>query len=74
MRFAVHDLFRQHPVGGFVENLEDSRVRIVVEGPIEVLDKLLQRLEDVAPGHIQKIDRFQSEATGEFHERFAIRR
>jgi hypothetical protein len=31
---------------------------------LEVLDAFLERLIEIAPGHIQKLDRFQSEATG----------
>jgi acylphosphatase len=73
MRYTVHDLARQYPVGGLVENLDDGRVRIVVEGPLEVLDAMLERLMEIAPGHIQKLDRFQCEATGEFMQ-FVIRR
>jgi acylphosphatase len=73
MRYAIHDLARLYPVGGLVENLDDGRVRIVVEGPMEVLDAFLKRLMEIAPGHIQKLDRFQSEATGEFRQ-FVIRR
>jgi acylphosphatase len=72
-RYAIHDLARLYPVGGLVENLDDGRVRIVVEGPLEVLDAFLKRLMEIAPGHIQKLDRFQSEATGEFRQ-FVIRR
>ena len=68
MRYAIHDLARLYPVGGLVENLDDGRVRIVVEGPLEVLDAFLKRLMEIAPGHIQKLDRFQSEATGEFRQ------
>jgi hypothetical protein len=45
----------------------------VVEGPLETLDAFLERLIEIAPGHIQKLDRFQSEATGEFRQ-FVIRR
>jgi acylphosphatase len=73
MRYTVGDLARQYPIGGLVENLDDGRVRIVVEGPLEVLDAFLKRLMEIAPGHIQKLDRFQSEATGEFRQ-FVIRR
>ncbi len=72
MRYAIHDLARLYPVGGLVENLDDGRVRIVVEGPLETLDAFLKRLMEIAPGHIQKLDRFQSEATGEFRQ-FVIR-
>ncbi|MFN6398602.1 MAG: acylphosphatase [Planctomycetota bacterium] len=68
MRCAVHDLARDYPISGFVENLQDRRVRIVAEGSLEVLDAFLERLSELAPGNIQRMDRFQSEATGEFQQ------
>jgi hypothetical protein len=40
---------------------------------LEALDAFLERLMEIAPGHIQKLDRFQSESTGEFRQ-FVIRR
>lgn len=73
MRYAVHDLARHYPVTGFVENTQDGRVRIVIEGPIEQLDAMLERLLEIAPGHIRMLDRFQSQATGEFQQ-FVIQR
>lgn len=73
MRYAVHGLARDYPICGYVENLEDRRVCIVIEGALDVLDAFLDRLIEIAPGHIQSMDRFQSEASGEFHD-FAIRR
>jgi acylphosphatase len=73
MRYTVHDLARNHPVSGFVENLDDGRVRIVIEGPPDVLNQLLDRLLEIAPGHIHQLDRFQSQASGEFQQ-FVIRR
>ena len=73
MRYAVHDLARNYPVTGFVENTQDGRVRIVIEGPIEQLDAMLERLLEIAPGHIRMLDRYQSQATGEFQQ-FVIQR
>ena len=73
MRYAVHDLARNYPVTGFVENTQDGRVRIVIEGPIEQLDAMLERLLEIAPGHIRMLDRFQTQATGEFQQ-FVIHR
>jgi len=73
MRYAVHDLARNYPVTGFVENTQDGRVRMVIEGPIEQLDAMLERLLEIAPGHIRMLDRYQSQATGEFQQ-FVIQR
>lgn len=78
MRYAVQELARKHPVSGpaitgLVENLDDWRVRIVLEGSLADLDSFLARLVEIAPGHIQKLERFQSEATGEFQQFFIQR-
>ncbi|MFM8574031.1 MAG: acylphosphatase [Pirellula sp.] len=73
MRYTVHELARQYPVTGFVENTQDGRVKIVLEGLPEQLDPLLERLLEIAPGHIRMLDRNPSQATGEFSQ-FLIQR
>ena len=73
MRFAVHELARNHPVTGYVENTIDGRVCIVLEGDSNSIDAFLARLQVVGPGHIHALDRFESTASGEFSN-FSIRR
>lgn len=73
MRSAIADLARDFPITGFVENLPDRRVKMVIEGQSHVLNAFIQRLLEIAPGHIQNLDRFESHATGEFHQ-FIIQR
>jgi len=73
MRYAVASLAKQYPIYGIVENLEDRRVRIVMEGPLETLNAFLDRLIEIAPGHIKKMERYLSDPTGEF-QTFEIRR
>jgi acylphosphatase len=73
MRFAVHELARNHPVTGYVENTIDGRVCIVLEGDSNSIDAFLARLRVVGPGHIHALDRFESTASGEFSN-FSIRR
>lgn len=73
MRFAVHDLARHYPILGFVQNLNDGRVQIVMEGEDEQIESFLSRLREVAPGAIHDISSFRSTASGEF-TRFEIRR
>ncbi len=73
MRYAIAELARQYPITGFVENLPDRRVKLVAEGQSDVLDAFISRLLEIAPGHIQKLDRFQSVPTGEF-QTFIIQR
>jgi acylphosphatase len=73
MRFAVHDLARHYPIVGFVQNLDDGRVEIVMEGEDRQIESFLARLRDVAPGAIHECSSYQSTASGEF-ARFEIRR
>ncbi len=73
MRFSVHDLARRYPIVGFVQNLDDGRVQIVMEGEDEQMESFLSRLREVAPGAIHDINSFRSTASGEF-TRFEIRR
>jgi acylphosphatase len=77
MRYAIHRLVSQSPsqvpLAGYVENMEDGRVRLVVEGPVEAIDALLERIQTEGPGVVRTMDRFESPATSEFRD-FEIRR
>lgn len=73
MRYAVHRFAAQLPVTGFVENLDDGRVRMVVEGSAEVIGTLLTTIQTEGPGILRSLDRYESSATGEFSD-FRIQR
>lgn len=73
MRVAVRNLARSCAIVGYVENTDDGRVRMVLEGPLQELSDFLERLQIVAPGHIHSIDTWESAASGEFVD-FEIRR
>jgi len=73
MRYSVRDLAATYPLTGCVENLDDGRVRIVVEGAATEIDSFLKRLQEVAPGQIRTLQRFDSAASGEFSN-FTIER
>jgi acylphosphatase len=73
MRFAVHRMVNQFSLTGFVENLDDGRVRIVAEGDARVLEEFLESLQAYGPGAIHRIERLESPATGEFAN-FTVRR
>lgn len=73
MRFACHDLARRFPITGFVENLPDRRVRLVIEGERESIAEYLTSLRNDAPGHIHAMETFESAPSHEFTN-FSIRR
>jgi acylphosphatase len=73
MRYSVHRSAQQLPVTGFVENLDDGRVRIVAEGLPKTLDLLIESIQSFSPGAIRNIERHVAAATGEFAN-FTIKR
>ncbi len=44
-RYTTRSIAARLPVSGWVRNLPDGRVQLVVEGPAEALDELLERLD-----------------------------
>jgi acylphosphatase len=62
----------QYDVGGYVRNLPDGRVELVMEGPDEEMDHLLDDLNRKMDGYIRRVDQTEANATGEF-DYFAIR-
>ncbi len=66
------NLAMQYDVGGYVRNLPDGRVELVIEGPDEEMDHLLEDLNRKMDGYIRGVDQTEANATGEF-DYFAIR-
>jgi acylphosphatase len=72
-RYTAQHLARSHPaVKGYVRNLPDGRVQMVVEGPDKDVDALLGSLKHHMKGNIQRADVSKSKASGEFAD-FSIR-
>lgn len=57
---------RRHTVSGYVRNLRDGRVELVVEGLADNLDAFQREVEHALQSHIQQVDASASPATGEF--------
>lgn len=60
-------------LAGFVRNLADGRVELVVEGGSPEVERLLGRIRNCFADGISATDRRDGAATGEF-SRFEIRR
>lgn len=72
-RYNAKEISRKYSVRGTVENCDDGRVKIVVEAESEEIERFLDEIRVSMPGHIQKIDRFESEPSYEF-ENFTVKR
>jgi acylphosphatase len=71
-RYTVRDSATGFAVTGFVRNLDDGRVHLVVEGEIAEIDAFLAEIARRMKSNIRHIDDQQGPATGEFAD-FAIR-
>jgi acylphosphatase len=71
-RYTTEDIAARFNVKGYVRNLPDGRVELVMEGPPEEMDGVLESLRERLDRFIRKIDLNTAPATGEFRE-FEIR-
>jgi acylphosphatase len=65
-RYTAQRLAQRHPVTGFVRNLPDGRVHLVVEGADEAVDALLAEIRLEMQGKIRDVQMSRSPGTGEF--------
>ena len=72
-RYTTASIARRHSVTGFVRNLPDGTVELVVEGQGAAVDAVLADVAAAMQGHIASVD--ESEPTsGEIFRTFEIRR
>jgi acylphosphatase len=71
-RYTTQNIALQYNVNGYVRNTHDGGVELVMEGPDEEMDHLLESLANRMGGFIRKTEVETSPATGEFQE-FGIR-
>ncbi|MDG2380896.1 MAG: acylphosphatase [Pirellulaceae bacterium] len=71
-RYTTQRLARNHPVDGYVRNLPDGRVELLLEGTAANLDQFVDQLQLTMARYIQGCDIHESERTGEF-DGFEIR-
>lgn len=71
-RYTAQNLALRYDVRGFVRNLPDGRVELVMEGPDFEMERLMEDIKDRMSGYIHDVVVQESPATGEF-QRFSIR-
>jgi acylphosphatase len=67
-RYTVQNLALQYDVRGFVRNLADGRVELVMEGPENDIVGLVEDINQKMNGYIKRVDKNISPATGEFKQ------
>jgi acylphosphatase len=65
-RYTVRNLAVQFDVRGYVKNLNDGRVELVMEGPEPEMDRLASAVSQKMNYYISKVDLKEYPATGEF--------
>lgn len=70
-RYCTRQIAGRFAVTGYVQNLDDRRVRLVVEGDPGEIDGFLAEIAEAMQGYIRGVESVTSDATGEF-QRFGI--
>ena len=71
-RYTVQNLALQYNVKGYVRNLPDGRVELVMEGPEGEMVGLVEDIKRRMDGFIEGVEINRSEGRGEF-QRFCIK-
>ena len=72
-RYTVLDVAKGLDVAGFVRNLPDGRVELVVEGDEAEIARLIERIGEKMEGFIKERTDVDAPATHEFKD-FSVRR
>jgi acylphosphatase len=65
-RYTAHRIARRYQITGFVRNLPDRRVQVVVEGPRGEIGGFLDELARAMSGYIQDVVVDKAPSTGEY--------
>jgi acylphosphatase len=71
-RYTAHNIATRHDVTGYVRNLPNGQVELVMEGPGSEMDQVLDAIKQRMEGFIRKTNVQASPATGEFKD-FSVR-
>jgi acylphosphatase len=71
-RYTVQNIALQFNVRGYVKNLPDGRVELVMEGSDAEMDAIMDRIREKMSGFVKDVKTQTAPATGEFGQ-FSIR-
>ena len=66
-RYTAQSIAAAHPVTGYVRNLSDGRVELVLEGDDAAMEEVVAEISRQMEAHIRKRTDNSSPATGEFN-------
>jgi len=65
-RYRTTEIAQSFVVSGTVENLDDGRVKMVVEGEHDEIQRFVDEIQTSVSGKIKSVERFDSEPSGDF--------
>jgi acylphosphatase len=71
-RYTTASIARRHPVAGYVRNLRDGSVELVVEGPSSAVRTMLDEIAEAFRGNIEEC-RSSEDAGSEDFVGFSVR-
>jgi len=71
-RYTTHNIAQRHNVLGYVRNLPDGRVELVMEGDENEIEDVVKNLNRKMSCFVRGVESHIAPATGEFHQ-FYIR-
>ena len=71
-RYTAQNIALCHNIYGYVRNLPDGRVELVMEGDEHEMDDVMKNVSRRMSGFVRHVEEQVAPATGEFHE-FYIR-
>jgi acylphosphatase len=65
-RYTAKNIAMRFDVCGYVRNLPDGRVELIMEGPADEVEQMTHAVEDRMSDYIQKVETATPPPTGEF--------
>src|SRR5262245_45464110 len=72
-RATAAEIARDYPVTGWVKNLDDGRVQLLVEGPADAVEKFLKAIRERWKDNIEKEKGEKQEPTGKYKKFEVVR-
>ena len=67
-RYTTQNIAMRHDVRGYVRNLPDGRVELVMEGDDREMEQVVQSVRERMSDHVRNIESRVDPATGEFRQ------